>query len=366
MNLNGMQNKTTKKNIAELVKRCEIKLISYNSMTNSINGKCVYRGKESFFKIVSLEEGIAELRGYQLLKSTLDCQRLYDFSFSKDMRTMVLFYDYDPNIGLNRGLFVDALNNRNEYKFFQNRFVQDYREIINMVYLAIPEDALFSGRFGRINHWYTESNLFDVSIFKKTISLFRKVKESQEFLYNIYLRHYEKETCIISHGDINELNITQKGVFCDFSYSGVNSYYSEFVVGFCSIAFQNYFDMKYHPSSYKNHMDSIQKNHTQFHIAYTIQGNRLIIEYFNVIVSELRRKFLQEYIALFKEKISNFQRVKEMLLFRLMTVRNIAEFDERDRSIILALCASITAAQSFEHLMGIVEGKNTVTFFEGV
>lgn len=178
------------------------------------------------------------------------------------------------------------------------------------------------------------------------------IDEVYRYIRKQYLYNLRPENCLITHGDINELNISSEGMFYDMAYVGLNSVYSEFVIGYVSIAFQNYFDMKYHRESYEKHERSIERTHTKYRIISKKSRKENII---TVKIPDSRKEFLRMYVSMFRALIPDYYRVKMMIIFRLLTIRNVNLFTKIDIYYVFELCLLIYTTDSLDDMLKIVD-----------
>jgi hypothetical protein len=328
-----------------------IKVRYINTMSNSVNGHGIYLDRDIFFKKINNHDGLNEFRGYNLLKYELKCFEMVDFKIDNTDESLII-YDFDHSLRHNGGLLVDDLSNHLALKETINKIIKYLKNLMDIKLYTYPEDPLFSERFYRINKWYKKNCFKYFTIFGLTHDFNEILSLAADTIYQIYYSNPKILECILGHGDINELNISSEATFYDFAYSGINSLYSEFVIGYCSIAFGNYFDMIYHIKSYNRHIKSILSNHTRYIVKYSFDmlSDLFVIDYFKIIISKGRQLFLTEFSNLFINSITNYNLVKSMLIFRLLTVRNINQFEKTDYVCIIVLCILIYRTNSLEEL----------------
>lgn len=254
----------------------------------------------------------------------------------------LVLYDYDVNVGKDKGLIHDYFVNND----FDNNY--DDQIIHNILYFynksskkakkinQAPIDIFFKERVGeRLNVWYQTNDDFCKNVIingETNVSTSKIIEETKAF--------FEKQKVhmsFITQGDHNVLNISIAPCFFDVSSAGYNYAVGEFAMCFVSILFfDQYICPKYHKESYKNHekiferLDSYKPT-----VNYNVDEENIFI-YCDFKISKIRKQYLLEFLNIVK----NFDIYDDLIYFiimRLLCIFNINTFEEDDYYYILFL-----------------------------
>lgn len=335
----------------------QITIVTQNKMNHSENGICLVKGKQYFYKKVNIMDGCSEIRGYYLTKNNYPSQILRGISYDSKVSKILLIYSLDTLIQPQQGLLTDIWISE-DFKEFLHKFLDVYSKAANNYIVSLPEDFLVSARVSNFKDWYGNKCIPNVFQYGVKYDLKKIFHDVIVFIQNRYLYNYHKEICIIGHGDINEVNVSSAGLFFDFSFSGLNSIYYELVVGIESILFNHYYDLKYHKNSYINHDGTINKCHTTIAVEYfpkSKYGNSLLMQNHTIYIPAVRYKWALAFWGIFEEYGLNWNCFKLMFIFRILTIRDIFQYDYEDFVSVLWLCAIINTFNSFSEFWASIE-----------
>ena len=332
--------------------------ITENKMANSTNGKAYLDGIKVFYKICNVFDGYHEIKGYALLHQRVPLPSLLLFRYDPINDIVLIVYELDESVSANKGLLVDAFADKNAWQIINDKVLVHLQRLFQQSFRATPEDPLFSNRLDRLFTWYVKDNTA-----KFHIDYNGMMHSWQEIVDNTYAeisRFYSVSNrvtrCTISHGDLSELNISLHPYFFDFAFSGINSIYSEFAICFSSIAFENYFDMIYHHSSYKNHYQSISRSFTHIEVDYQRMNTTFSIKDFTVKLCENRKNLLDQICVCCAGCFDDYPILRAMMIFRLISVRDIRLYREEDFVRAVCICIAISKTRNLNELQNIICG----------
>ena len=245
-------NKKIKRNLdlKKIEKIEDYTINNVNVQNNSINGIAYKEKKKFFFKIQDINNFYSELVGYFTTFNYFKVPKLCDLFIYNNCGVIV--YKYDNSINVNEGLLCDELLKNDteiDYKFL-NIILKNYKKYIyNCKY---PMQKFYENRIDSRLNKYFYSNWIDYNfIINNESSL--KIQDIFDEI-NVYFKKNKIHKCVLSHGDLNTMNIGLKPLFMDFTTSGYNCIEAEIALFSISILFIDlYFSPKYHKNSYKNH-----------------------------------------------------------------------------------------------------------------
>ena len=244
-------NKKIKRNLdlKKIEKIEDYTINNVNVQNNSINGIAYKEKKKFFFKIQDINNFYSELVGYFTTFNYFKVPKLCDLFIYNNCGVIV--YKYDNSINVNEGLLCDELLKNDteiDYKFL-NIILKNYKKYIyNCKY---PMQKFYENRIDSRLNKYFYSNWIDYNfIINNESSL--KIQDIFDEI-NVYFKKNKIHKCVLSHGDLNTMNIGLKPLFMDFTTSGYNCIEAEIALFSISILFIDlYFSPKYHKNSYKN------------------------------------------------------------------------------------------------------------------
>lgn len=300
-----------------------------NKQNNSINGTLKKNNKKYFYKIQSIDDFYEELVGYYTIcdnfpVSTIKAAYLYN-------NCGVIIYELEKSIKRNNGLLSDYLsidNMRTDFKFL-DIIVKNYN---NFIYKeSYPMEKFYKKRIEeRLERYFQDDWIKKVVIIDnvhsfKSIDIFKAVKK--------YFLVSKVHKCVLSHGDLNTMNIGLKPIFMDFIVSGYNCIEAEVALFCVSILFTDlYFSPKYHKRSYHNHEIACNVI-PDFYCEYNEDKKYIFIK--SQPITTIKRKNL---ILKYLNSIDyNDSEVIYYIIMRLVTIFNIDNYDAKDKFYTLYL-----------------------------
>ena len=317
-------NKKIKRNLdlKKIEKIEDYTINNVNVQNNSINGIAYKEKKKFFFKIQDINNFYSELVGYFTTFNYFKVPKLCDLFIYNNCGVIV--YKYDNSINVNEGLLCDELLKNDteiDYKFL-NIILKNYKKYIyNCKY---PMQKFYENRIDSRLNKYFYSNWIDYNfIINNESSL--KIQDIFDEI-NVYFKKNKIHKCVLSHGDLNTMNIGLKPLFMDFTTSGYNCIEAEIALFSISILFIDlYFSPKYHKNSYKNHehvFDHIPKIDCDYIIDKEVSIKASIKTTLN------RKKIIEKYI----ENLDyNDDDLVYFILMRLLTIFDIDKYDDSDK-----------------------------------
>ena len=219
--------------------------------------------------------------------------------------------------------------------FYLNNVLSVYDTIYSKKTVNLDKsanDMFFIERINtRLKVWYE-----DLINSNKKIKINNNINVSLSNILNETIHFFEESnsthSCVLTQGDPNTLNISIKPSFFDLVTAGYNSIVSEVAITIIStLLYDNYFCPHYHPNSYGTHVQAIYNYHL-FKPDLTINENNdeLIINS-NIITSNIRKKYILDYINILKKNnIVINSEIRYYLVMRLMCVFNINKMKKID------------------------------------
>ena len=236
----------------------------------------------------------------------------------------VIVYKYDNSINVNEGLLCDELLKNDteiDYKFL-NIILKNYKKYIyNCKY---PMQKFYENRIDSRLNKYFYSNWIDYNfIINNESSL--KIQDIFDEI-NVYFKKNKIHKCVLSHGDLNTMNIGLKPLLMDFTTSGYNCIEAEIALFSISILFIDlYFSPKYHKNSYKNH-EHVFNHIPKIDCDYIIDKEVSIKASIKTTLN--RKKIIEKYI----ENLDyNDDDLVYFILMRLLTIFDIDKYDDSDK-----------------------------------
>ena len=313
-----------------------IKEIEYNKNINNTNGVFQIGCIKYFYKILNEKEFKMEKIGYDKLNKYYKLPRL----ISLDKKNKIVIYEYNEINKKNKGLLVDY--------FASNNFLtKEYYGILNE-YKDVFDKTINYTKKGNCKIFF-EDRL--KTRLKKNIEYIKNLElDNKEYIFNgkkviikplsinedinNYFKKINKEWCVISNCDPNDLNICMDHTMFDYTGGGNVPLMSEFAVFTCYNLIQGeYLSLKYNKKAFKNH-DNIYKyinkcNFKSNNINHKPRKIRIdAIEYYakNIIAPILKKK---EYVEWYND-------FKNYFAIKLLAVFNFDKMNKKD--IELSLC----------------------------
>ena len=312
--------------------------VAINKQNNSINGIFIYNKKKYFFKIINYSNYYSELIGYKYALNRLPVKKILYHNILKNNKYIII-YEYENSIGKNKGLLNDFFVKYDKKRCLSLNMIYKLNSIISVYNDSLkdikkmnycPNDIFFKERIdNRLKKWYRCDSNFD----KNVIINGKHCKSLNEIIIEAvnYFNNEKDKICFFSQGDPNTLNIAINPYFFDLVTAGYNSIIGEFSIMFISTLFyDNYFCPKYHSKSYFLHEKALKK-YTLFKPDIKYENKKVININCVLKSSEIRKKFVLNYIMILKEKnIKICSDIKYYIIMRLLCVFNIENMDSDD------------------------------------
>lgn len=343
----------------------------------SIYGSVEIEEKKYFFKISKPETILMELQGYRLA-SEYPHEKVISHSFSDEYG--IYLQDFCSDIDGERGLLVTESNSillSDEGKK-QKDFLSKTRRIFSLMgdicektLIKTPQvlrgqnDAFFYDRVqndGRIDQLYRgkeiplENTIKNIGFDKfSQFSLVINGKKSEANIAEliakarISLSPDQKRYFVLSQGDPTERNLTINGTFLDFEVAGINSFIQDVAIFAC----YNYFGGHYITPRYSNiegmpNFEGLKKFSDSVSIDYSIDKNEKEIKIninfpYPPLKAEMLRQYNEEVVKRVECCIPEVDRkqlvsqLQSAILLRLMGVKNLLRFKEKDLMLSLGL-----------------------------
>lgn len=296
---------------------------SINRQNNSVNGVLFKDDVKYFYKVEDVDSCLKEICGYLHLCLRFPVPFLADFKLWSNKG--VIIYEFEESISNNKGLLNDYFVNDEDFPL--NEFLECIKKNYECkkTQSSYPMQGFFEGRIESRLKRYLESDwvYYTVDIGTKTMtSTADIIQECCDF--------FEKKRlfeCVLSHGDLNAMNIGTRLIFFDFVTSGYNYLTAEVATFSISVLFMDlFFSPKYHRKSYHNHED-ICGNIPRNQVDYMIDKNVLRID----CRTKTERK-RQELVCKYLDKLK--YKEDELIYFivmRLLTIFDIEKYEANDK-----------------------------------
>lgn len=299
------------------------KIQSINRQNNSINGVLIKNNTKYFYKIEDVDSCLKEVCGYLHLCMCFPVPPLVDFRLWKDKG--VITYKFEESVSDNKGLLNDYFINEEEF------CIKDFLKCIKKNYeckklqSSYPMQVFFEDRVESRLKQYLEFDwvyyTVDVGA-KKKISTAGIIQECCDFFKKKRLFQ-----CVLSHGDLNVMNIGTKIIFFDFVTSGYNYLAAEVATFSISVLLMDlFFSPKYHKKSYQNHED-ICGSIPECQVNYFIIGKLLSIDC-KIKTEKKRKELICEYL---KNLIFDERELIYFIVMRLLTIFDIEMYETNDK-----------------------------------
>ena len=257
----------------------------------------------------------------------------------------IIIYEYEDNIGKNKGLLNDLLVKYDNKKKL-SKPIQKIDKILSIYNKNLKDikilshsenDKFFKERIeSRLKKWYVNDENFS-----KKIYINNNICKSVNQIIDETIKYFEtekKQKCFFTQGDPNTLNIALSPCFFDLVTAGYNSVIGEFAITFISVLiYDNYFCPKYHSKSYFLHEKAIE-TYNLFKPKIEVTSADNIHINCNFRSSNIRKEYLLRYIKILNEnKIYIGNNIKYYIVMRLLCVFDIEkmEYDDYFYSIFL-------------------------------
>lgn len=225
-------------------------VLTKNKQNNSMNGIIMVGNKKCFYKAQEIESHLMELCGYYQLHSSFPVPELLFAVVFNDFG--VIIYEYDDSVGPGKGLLNDYLVS--DDSFYSLEFLEYIKSNYCKVKMknSYPMQKFFEDRVEKRLKKY-----LDYSWVEKKVDIgLREPMSTKDIIAEcaLYFKTQRTYKCVLSHGDLNTMNIGTKPIFFDFVTSGYNYLDAEVAVFSISLLFMDlYYSPKYHMKSYQNH-----------------------------------------------------------------------------------------------------------------
>ena len=271
-----------------------IKNLKINKNTNNINGIFAVDEFKFFYKVLTIEDYIKELKGYNKLKEYYPVSKLiYNRKISS--KNGILIFEYEDSVDSQSGLLVKLFFNNhsfNDDRLLFLKILNVYRNVFIKTISKTQEtssDVFFSNRIKtRINKFYSKDFLDSCSNKKFKLNNFKIVLNTEGIIVSVkkYFKIKKNKWSVISQCDPNDLNIGTKPVLFDYLAGGENPVMAEFAVFFWyNLAQGSYLSPKYN-SSLKEYIKNRDK----------IDNVLLINNIIKHKISKKRKEFILCYI----------------------------------------------------------------------
>ena len=294
-----------------------------------------------FYKILNINDYHRELKGYKMVKNYYQVENLL-INISNE-KTGILIYEYDEDIGDDKGLLVDYFASKKKLDKTFYDIIDIYKKVFNatLIYTETTScDIFYKDRVNsRLNKFYNDDFLEKYSKNEKIIfngnNIIINLKSIKKELEKYYSEN-KKYWSIISQCDPTDLNITIKGKMIDYLGGGQNPVMAEFAMFvWQNICIGNYLAIKYNSKYFINHkkiistIDDVEFNNINNTLFHFIRNIRLesIIYYIDELLIPLMAEI--DYKDWYND-LKNFIGIKTLTIFDL----NIME----EKDIYLSLC----------------------------
>ena len=242
----------------------------------------------------------------------------------------IILYLYEDTIKNNFGLLHDEITNC-EIEEKDSKFYIDFIDIIKDNYKikinskSYPMQKFFDERIEkRLLNFYSRDNWVD-----SFVDLGFKERYTTKQIINECVSYFKLDRiypCVLSHGDLNTLNLGTKPIFFDYITSGYNYLTAEVATFCCSILILDlYFTPKYHSNSYKNH----EKRYISNEIDIEFEKRDKYIKISSRFkTTKIRKEMILYYLKNLKY---NEEDLIYFIIMRLLTVLNINNYSEKDK-----------------------------------
>lgn len=331
-----------------------IEIFSENMNENNANGSFFIGNYKFFYKINSVTDYKKELEGYFVVSKYYNVPKLV-YTNQKN-NNGILIYEYNENIGENKGLLVDYFSKHNHLDEKYIKILLNYNEIFLKTLLYGKNDnpnVFFKDRIDtRINKYYNQEFLNSISKYNNIIfngieinlNMDAIIKAIKEFFWGDVKNTYT----VLSQCDPNDLNICEDEMILDYICGGNNPIMAEFATFvWYNIAQCEYLSLKYNKNAFQKHQD-----------IFKMKRNIEIIEDNNIKfnIRKIRREAINQYIEIIIRPILNkcefndwYNEFKNYLSMKILGVFNVAKMSEEDKLLSIAYL-SLFYNKNFENI----------------
>lgn len=359
----------------------DFRVDSVQKTSKSVYGEVWTRGERRYYKLSSAKNIGKELLGYKVAKD-LPHKEIVGHHFDDDGVYGLYLQEYCEDLDNEAGLLLCAINHEllthdqgqidsmikrldaifeSLHKVFNDSlntepYILDGANDQFFSSRLLPGarfDGIYSGssfKFSSSNEEISTNELFNFQISTNghfaSKSINELIADARE-----KLDPKKPRVFVISQGDLLESNLTINGTFFDFETAGINALSQEMAVFLCGIYFGgHYIYAKYSPldSSYRtgdvyefeksvSAKCQLEKDKKQFNVDLNFPFppiKKALIENYLIRVIEPLEKRLPEELSL-----KLFEELRSAILVRILAVKKIPKFDEKDQLFSLGLVA---------------------------
>ncbi len=352
-----------------------------NKTTKSVFGSVEFGEKKHFFKISDAEKIAYELEGYKIAEDYKH-ETIHHHYFDAEEGYGLYIQDYCDEVSVDSGLAIHEINSAlgkspEEQKKIEDKLAEVYRKIHEIFESTLTEDryvlsgrndAFFHERLkkdGRIDSYYgkrsfkfedSKKDIVAEELFTYLIScngedgiVIQDVIEKAQH----DLDPEKPRVFVVSQGDLTESNVSVEGTFFDFEAAGLNSLIQELAI-YLVYTYVNghYITPKYSKSTDQTFSKQFEQSITTEYVLDEESKKMDIV--MNYPLPELKRALIERFtdivIAPIERKLNpaeSTQLVKELqsaIALRLIAVKNILKFEEKDVLVTLGLLSKLCKA----------------------
>lgn len=304
-------------------------ILTTNVQNNSVNGIVLKDGERCFYKVQEIQNHFMELCGYYQLCLSFPVPDLLFAAAFGDYG--VIIYKYDDSVGTDRGLLTDLLSSNNSAGSlaFLECIKTNYCK--KKVQTSYPMQMFFEGRVESRLKKYLDCTWVNKGV---DIGVGGIVRTSD--IINECLSYFKKQrtyTCVLSHGDLNTMNIGTKPIFFDFVTSGYNFINAEIATFSISTLFIDlFFSPKYHRKSYQDH-EKICEIVPDVDVNFFIEED--IIEIKCIPITQAKRRLIiEKYLTKLEYEQAT---LVYYIIMRLLTIFDVEKYEIKDKMYTLFL-----------------------------
>lgn len=305
------------------------RVLTTNKQNNSVNGIFLKDGEKCFYKIQKTQNHFTELYGYYQLCLSFPVPDLLFAAAFDDYG--IIIYKYEESVGADRGLLIDLLssNNSSEALDFLEYIKSNYCK--KKVQTSYPMQMFFEDR--------VESRLIkylDYTWVNKRVDIgVGRVVRTKDII-NECVSYFNKQrtyTCVLTHGDLNTMNIGIRPVFFDFVTSGYNYINAEIATFSISTLFVDlFFSPKYHKESFQNH-EKICEMVPNVDVDFFVDEDTIEIKS-KPMTQAKRRVIIESYLTELEYEPTT---LVYYIIMRLLTIFDIEKYEIKDKMYALFL-----------------------------
>lgn len=375
----------------------DYEILSIASTRKSVFGEIKYEGLSHFFKVANASDIQGELEGYKRA-SVYPHEKVTDHFFGDSLGLIIQDYCEDVRVqdGFNN-VFINCMNRQvfgsdGETRIPESgiRTIETLGKIYSDTVTTEPvvyaghNDKFFYDRLafgGRMTQYYSGQEFVfpganhvvsSEELFQQKIVSFGRTIKINDLINRASgnLRPDRPRTFVLSPGDPTESNFTINGKFFDFETAGLNSLAQDMAIFlYFTFIYGNYVELKYSKSGFIN-SEGIDPRSVdeQLKSTSTIDSNTGIL---NIDTEYSMPELKRELIKVFSDKVviptearlsselrsSLVEELKSALFMRIMAVRNILKFEEKDMSAFLSFLPYFCGDEEYPSVSEYVQNK---------